>query len=910
MKKNIAAIGLLILIFSFFSYTPDYSHSSGQEVTNFYYYKGSKFYLHKRTDVIFIKFKKEITETQARNILSEFPQLDRSAFPNNLKDAEFVKLQTSLSAESYKVLLSQLKQKNELEYAGHTFAPLGVNDNRTFFGLNDEFVAQFKASVSRQEIDNLNNINGVEIIERIDVSGGETYLMRVSANSSLNSMEMSNKYFLDGITNYAEPNLYCTNTKTDTTNDPFFGQQWAIRNLGNNVPTNPPNVIADVDMDIDSAWMLTQGDTAIKIAVIDTGTDTNHVDLKPNLLINLGYDFVNNVPGGHPASGDSHGTACGGVAAAVGNNVHGTAGVAFKCKIIPIRCISPGSSPYHVYANGFIWAYQKGADVISNSWGITGGASSLLDNAISDAARFGRNGKGSVICVASGNENTSQMRYPAISHPDIIVVGGLAPCNKRKSPTDDCSGETWGASFGENLDVVAPCVKIFAPIIGGGYTSSFNGTSSATPNTAGVCALMLSLNPDLTRKEVEAYLHLSAQKVGVYNYTTIKEHGGWNDEMGYGSVNGRLALQMVMQGLDRVSPEIYLDFPVLPGDTTAKQVNAIIRDNTLLASSSNAPRLYYKVNSGSFISLNASAISTDTFKFVIPGQSSGSVVEYYLAAQDTSLTPNISTLPEGGSGVTPPGTIPPANRFTYRTGNIITMQSTTTPKVCPDLQTVRDTISISIPGNPLILDIDVKLNLSHRNLSEVDVFLVKGAFQSELSTDNGGSGDSYFNTFFDSEALNPITSGSPPYTGRFRPEGPLTVFYNQNSNGQYILEFTDDASGSNTGTLDDWQLEITYSSPTGVTQTSIIPSEFSLDQNYPNPFNPMTKLKFSIPEMSDVKLAVYDIAGKEVTRLVSGILHAGVYEYTFDAKELSSGVYFYRLVSEGFVETKKMLFVK
>jgi uncharacterized delta-60 repeat protein len=113
-----------------------------------------------------------------------------------------------------------------------------------------------------------------------------------------------------------------------------------------------------------------------------------------------------------------------------------------------------------------------------------------------------------------------------------------------------------------------------------------------------------------------------------------------------------------------------------------------------------------------------------------------------------------------------------------------------------------------------------------------------------------------------------------------------------------------------TGTADDY-VTIKYSQATGIQNiSSEIPDNFSLSQNYPNPFNPSTKIKFDIPKSSFVKLAVYDMLGKKVSSLVYNELKAGTYEYTFDAAEYNSGVYFYKLETDGFVETKKMLYIK
>lgn len=917
MKKFIKPLAILIAVTSFgFLFFSETYMKSQSAVTNYYYYQGNKFYLQERTDMVFLKFKDNTTDNSAREILSRYSEIDISRSSINTTDDNFIKLKSKLGDDAYINFINDLKRSSDFVNVNFAYSPAGINDDKTFYGMNDYLILQYKNYLSSNQIDNINNNNGVELVQKIDVSGGETFLARVSARSSLNAMQMSNKYFEDGLVNYSEPSLYVTNVLCDTVNDPFFNLQWSLRNLGNNVPANPPNVIADADMDVDSAWITTQGDSTIIIAIIDTGVDTTHVDIR---RVN-GYDFVNN--DGNPNDDGNHGTACAGIVAATGNNALGVAGVAYKCRIMPIKILnSAGSIPgYHVAALGTIWAYQNGADILSNSWGFAGGASSILYNAIQDAARYGRDGKGSILCYASGNENTSPMRFPAISDAEMVVVGGLTPCNKRKSPTDGCSGESWGASFGPTLDIVAPCVKIYttdrmgsAGYASGDYYSAFNGTSSATPNCAGVCALLLSANGNLTRKEVESIISSSAEKVGGYSYTTIKEYGNWNSEMGYGRLNARLALELVTNTIDIVKPDIYHDSPVLSSnDSLSRTVTAIIRDNKKVGEGTNQPRLYYRVGTGSFSFVNAFSVAADTFKFTLPGQSTGSSIDYYFAAQDTASAPNIATLPVGGSGVNPPGTTAPFIYFNYRVGNYAVVRSLTTPKICLNNSTSYDTITITgINGN--IMDIDVKINISNRDDQDVDLFLLRGAFQSELTTDNGGSGDSYVNTIFDDEATIAINNGTVPFTGRFRPETPLNVFDAQQVNGQFILRYTDDASTGFNSSLDSWSLEITYSTVTGITNTIEIPSRFSLSQNYPNPFNPNTVISYQLPVSSFTVLKVYNTLGKEVTTLVNMKQDAGSYSYQFSTVnyQLSSGIYFYRLEADGvLIDTKSMILLK
>ncbi|MBX7047123.1 MAG: T9SS type A sorting domain-containing protein [Ignavibacteria bacterium] len=110
------------------------------------------------------------------------------------------------------------------------------------------------------------------------------------------------------------------------------------------------------------------------------------------------------------------------------------------------------------------------------------------------------------------------------------------------------------------------------------------------------------------------------------------------------------------------------------------------------------------------------------------------------------------------------------------------------------------------------------------------------------------------------------------------------------------------------GYIDDVTI---YYTPTSVENiSSELPKEFELKQNYPNPFNPITKILFSLPKSGNALLKVYDINGKEVETLVDDQLSAGIYETSFNASSYPSGVYFYKLISNDFVQTRKMIVTK
>ena len=97
---------------------------------------------------------------------------------------------------------------------------------------------------------------------------------------------------------------------------------------------------------------------------------------------------------------------------------------------------------------------------------------------------------------------------------------------------------------------------------------------------------------------------------------------------------------------------------------------------------------------------------------------------------------------------------------------------------------------------------------------------------------------------------------------------------------------------------------------TGLTVNQGIPEKFGLNQNYPNPFNPSTKISFDIPKQSHVSIKIYDITGREIAKLINQQFSAGSYTVDFNGAKFASGVYFYRLEADGFVETKRMMLIK
>jgi subtilisin-like proprotein convertase family protein len=344
------------------------------------------------------------------------------------------------------------------------------------------------------------------------------------------------------------------------------------------------------------------------------------------------------------------------------------------------------------------------------------------------------------------------------------------------------------------------------------------------------------------------------------------------------------------------------------------EIISTINSARALAKGSNGPRVYYKVNGGSTNYLNYNYNNLDTFKFAIPGQNGGDTVKYYIAAQD-SLGYIVVSLPSGARGVNPPGTIAPADFFTYVVNGTITPPDTITfcsadlPKPILDNQTTYDTIMVSTQG--IVVDLNVRLTIYHTWDADISIMLIAPGYDSaDISSRNGGSGDNYINTVFDDEASTPITSGTPPFTGSYRPEQPLSSFDSLPLTGSWVLKVRDDFA-QDTGQLVSWCLLFTRYIETGGVSSNQQPLKFELAQNYPNPFNSSTRINFNISKHSEVKIILYDILGREVRSIADGKFAPGKYDLYLSVNDLASGVYFYSMYIDGrFFDTKKMVMIK
>ena len=230
--------------------------------------------------------------------------------------------------------------------------------------------------------------------------------------------------------------------------------------------------------------------------------------------------------------------------------------------------------------------------------------------------------------------------------------------------------------------------------------------------------------------------------------------------------------------------------------------------------------------------------------------------------------------------------------------------------IIPSFSFLRDSMLVSKGNGCMVTDVNFIMdNLEHTWISDINVYFQKDNAGSLVINHVGSSGDNFTHTKLDDSAANPLSSGTAPFTGTFRPSFPLTPFNGISTDGYWRILISDTATGD-TGSLHAWCIQLTFTCPTGGIQTVEIPNTYRLYQNYPNPFNPVTKIKYGLPKNGYVKLTIYDELGKEVAVLADGYAQANTYEAVFDATNLPSGVYYYKLEAEGFSDTKKMVIIK
>lgn len=345
------------------------------------------------------------------------------------------------------------------------------------------------------------------------------YILSVTPESEKSPLQCANELSESGMFSASVPDL-CSEVIA-CSNDPLFNNQWGLENQNTGY--------SNIDISASSAWVHATG-KFVKIAIFDGGVDTTHIDLVHNLSY-LRYDAETGTSPSRYYQYKDHATHCAGIAAAEKDNEIQIAGVAPDATIVPISINFSNTSNFHLKAaDGIMWACQHGVDIISNSWHRET-KNPALDIAIDYAIKYGRQDKGCIMVFASGNYANdwsldTDVSYPANCNDTILVVGAI-----------DNHGSRWvNSKYGPELDLVAPGVEIISTLPNDSFGYK-DGTSMACPHVAGVAALILELNPELTVTEVNSFICSQAKKIPGVSFNVTKTDGTWNNEYGYGLVD-------------------------------------------------------------------------------------------------------------------------------------------------------------------------------------------------------------------------------------------------------------------------------------------------------------------------------------------------------------------------------------
>ncbi|MCA0757498.1 S8 family serine peptidase [Paenibacillus sp. N4] len=248
---------------------------------------------------------------------------------------------------------------------------------------------------------------------------------------------------------------------------------------------------------VPKAWQTARNQTGLTIAIVDTGVDLDHPDLKGNLV--PGKNLVD--PEAPPEDDNGHGTSVAGIIGAVGNNKLGIAGILWNAKIMPIKALDDrGDGTEQELGEGILYAVRNGAKIVVLSVGLHRYSPYMLD--IVEYAES----KGVLLVAAAGNDGQSlgskaAVKYPA-AYPTVLAVGGV----KANNTADPRSNP------GSELDLAAPW-NVFTTAVGGLYKKE-EGTSMAAPQAAAAAALVWASHKSLKPYQIRELLRQTAKDIG------------------------------------------------------------------------------------------------------------------------------------------------------------------------------------------------------------------------------------------------------------------------------------------------------------------------------------------------------------------------------------------------------------
>lgn len=410
---------------------------------------------------------------------------------------------------------------------GSAFAKM-PKDNSALY-VPGEVLVKVKPGFGTKFLSRKGNLSAT-VKKELKLLSGDYYLLK-SHNKSTVSLVSSLESLPE--VSFAEPNyIYRAFGISNRNSDPLYGKLWGLKNTGSNEPDrnggqSPTPGVRNADIDAEKAWNISKGSQKVVVAVIDTGVDYNHPDLKNKMWKNLkevpangidddGNGYIDDYHGwnankdnGNPLDGNGHGTHCAGTIGAEHNNGMGVAGVMKDASLMAVKFLSDeGSGTLADAVEAINYATKMNVDIMSNSWG-GGGYSQALKDSIEAAKN-----RGIIFVAAAGNDssnNDQRASYPASYEVDNVISVASHTAQDVLS-----SFSNYGR---RSVHVAAPGSNILSTTPNGEY-KVYSGTSMATPHVSGVIGLLLSNTGRLPVLEVRNRLMATTVPVAAYRKTT------------------------------------------------------------------------------------------------------------------------------------------------------------------------------------------------------------------------------------------------------------------------------------------------------------------------------------------------------------------------------------------------------
>ena len=884
------------------------------------------------------------------------------------------------------------------------------------------------------------------ILNKYSITSIENYFPQKVYSKKERIIDLT-KFFVINYSSVIDPFDLCQELMEDP--DVEYAEPWFIHEISdiNSCPVNDQYRYVQWCLNkilADTAWCISTGNNSVVIAVVDNGVQIAHPDLSANIYINQGeygegkesngydddgngfiddwrgWDFAgadlnNPVPDNDPTpTSSSHGSHVSGIAAAIGNNSTGVAGVAYSSKVLAVKTASDNTPNTIAYGmSGILYASIMGADVINCSWG--GPGSSLFEQEIIDSVTAW----GSLVVAAAGNDASAgnPYHYPA-SYRGVMSVTAVDSFDQKPSY----------AEYNELVDVAAPGEKIFSTNMSSSY-DYLSGTSMAAAFGSGTAALVKSVFPSYTVEQVREQVRVTADNINSVN-------PGYANLLGKGRINALNALTLLTPSIRMIS--------VVIRDSANGNGNGVLEPNeeadlimtfknylqpttasayiTLSCADTNVEILHSLYPIKSVPTLTTVTNQNNPFQIMIKqNPPPGHVVRFTLTMSDagysdvqvftllinpTFATHDINNVRVTLTNIGRIGYVDLTNTFgegfvfgggnqLYEGGIIMGYSSTKIVNNIRNSASGQDAdftssmiynltspgVISSQDGNTYFTDASAPVT----NRLGISIDMYSYAFTTPADSNyvilrydirniSGATINGlYFGLFFDWDMLpdystnktaydpsrslgyawdtvpsNPIYCGARALEGAASYTGLLSTYasvytrsakyswisggivpYNNVddihfviSSGPYslapdakqmvgfaVIGGTDLANlqASADAALTRWNEIKTL---VGVEEPESIPKTFALNQNYPNPFNPATTINFDLPKQANVSLKLYDITGREVATILEGMYAAGSYSIPFNASNLSSGVYFYKLIAGEYFSVRKLVLLK